>query len=193
MRTWCTFQYPPQHPQRVGPNLKEERQARKCLWRKRCQKVGKMYSRPFWYLTMISDLLVLLDFTKSNRHGIPFADKLPSWLRIFTMSSLSNCEVHFIVEMNQQFVKSIFCPNCQIYITKSTLPSCRHQVGQVADNMALPTHQVHIAKLPTTWHCQRTKPAASCGLHKCASSCPIFKSNLCTAWKLFIFCPDFRP
>jgi hypothetical protein len=68
---------------------------------------------------------------------------------MFTMSSLSNCEVHFIVEMNQQFVKSIFCPNCQIYITKSTSPSCRHQVGQVADNTALPTHQVHFAKLPT--------------------------------------------
>jgi hypothetical protein len=65
------------------------------------------------------------------------------------MFSLSNCEVHFIVEMNQQFVKSIFRPNCQIYITKSTSPSCRHQVGQVADNTALPTHQVHIAKLPT--------------------------------------------
>jgi hypothetical protein len=65
---------------------------------------------------------------------------------------------HFIVEMNQQFVKFIFGPNCQIYITKSTLaklptphwPSCQHHIGQVADT-TLPTRHCQHAKCPSSW------------------------------------------
>ncbi len=139
MRIWCNFQYPPQHPQGVGPSFKKETQGRK-----RYQKVPKCTSDLLVpsgtkYCTMISDLLVFVDLelraTDTEYHLLMNCQvDLGSSPRLV-------CQIvkpHFIVQMNQQFVKFILCPSCQIYITKSILPSCRHHVA----NVPTPLHPV---------------------------------------------------
>jgi hypothetical protein len=126
MRMWCNFQYPPQHPQGAGASLKEETLGRKCLCRKRCQKVAKVYIRPFGtkYCTMVSDLLVLLDLRRATDTEYHLLINCQVDLGSSPRLVCQIVKPHFIAEMNQQFVKFIFHPNCQIYVTNSTLPSC---------------------------------------------------------------------